>query len=347
MRGLDSLGYPRILDPAKVIREKIKARSLPTPDPFGDRGVVLLPAWRNANEEKFLRRQAEYELLRKALLYWDVVCWPQIQPIDMTAPFDQAVKRTSELSAIAEPEFDVLIREGVLQTLAIPVAPDFRTGPRPATLTPESVIDLHIDTYLNLEYHEPGCWAIAEAADRFIEPSGLVPSAEGALWTLSNLLPTPTFQVGYTDIVEFRRKHRQELLALRTQIDEFSAEIIKAPDSAHIYSATMRRLDSAIADVWKRIEEDRKHFARSTMRVAIAMLEGAFHGAVAGEAVSEFLTFPLATAAIGSAIAGAAVLGSIEVAKDMVANPAGVPGPAGYLYSYLKDAKKEGIVESM
>lgn len=334
----DNWPYPRVIEPAPMIRESLNSQSRPAPDPFGDRGVVLLPAWRNANEQTFSRREAEYALLRKALLYWDVICWPQLQqpPIHATTPIERILFRLNELP---EPELELLRKEGVLLHMPVTVMPDRWGQLHP--IRPESIFSQHIDIYLNLEYHDPGCWTIGEAADRFVVPSGLVPVKEGALWSLTNLLPAPALGTGHLEILDFRRRHKQELLQLRAQLDECLGQIRKNPDSAHVYGAAHRRLDSAIADVWKAIERERKKFVRSTLRIAIAMLEGGCHG----EIVSELLPLPRADAAIAGAAVGGAVLGGIEFVKELLMpNPTGLAGPCGYLYPYLSAAKESGIV---
>src|ERR1700733_1721316 len=346
MLGPETWSHPRVLFPAAQARRLMAAQPRRPPDPSGERGVVLLPAWRNAAGEMFRRREAEYSLLRKALLYWDVICWPQISTFDGLD--DELLRATrsrgSTIIDVPEPELQLLREEGVLSHYPIMVQGFAEPGRTyvPTVLTAEMMFAKHIDAFMNLELKEPGCWSISEASDRFVASSGLVPTTEGVIGTLTNMLPAPQAGVGYRHIIQFRRKHRQKLLAMRSLFDELAALI--ETGAMHGYQAAVARLDVALTEVWHAVEDDRAQFARVTAKIAVAGIEGSFHGFVAGELIAPMLPMPRAEAAAAAALAGAAAIAGVELVKEKVANPRDLPGAAAYLYPYLREAEKGGIV---
>jgi hypothetical protein len=346
MLGPETWPFPREFLSTAQARKRMDAQPRRPPDPSGERGVVLLPAWRNAAGEMFRRREAEYSLLRKALLYWDFVCWPQISTFATLEEELMRMARSGESSIIdvPEPELRLLREEGVLSHYPIVVqqyAEQDRTAV-PTVLTAEMMFSKHIDAFMNLELNEPGCWSISEASDRFVALSGLVPTTEGVIGRLTNILPAPQAGVGYRHIIQFRRKHRQKLLAMRSLLDELAALI--GTGTTHGYQAAVARLDVALTDVWHAVEDDRAQFGRVTAKIAVACIEGSFHGLVAGELITPMLPMPQAEAAAAAALAGAAAMAGVELAKEKVANPRNLPGAAAYLYPYLREAEKGGIV---
>jgi hypothetical protein len=61
---------PRIIVSAGQARREMANQAKEQSDPFGERGVVFLPAPRSSGESQFRREESEYGVLRRALLYW-------------------------------------------------------------------------------------------------------------------------------------------------------------------------------------------------------------------------------------------------------------------------------------
>jgi hypothetical protein len=330
MIGMQNWGFPRVMMHPDQVRQMMKQQPQKTPNPRGDRGVVLRSIWRREDHE--FRRPEDFALLRKSLLYWDVVAWPQfLPPMDMSGEFNAVVKRMVASEETGDADLEFLRREQVLDLM--PTAFLFASG---QTDPPEeSAWRYHESAFLNLEYHEPGQWAMAQSRTPFTSPAhAWSPNSDGALGSLTNLLPAPASGVTYRQIIEFRRANRELLVDFRMLLDELNLEIIANPRQAQIYSAAHRRLDATVADIWRSVHHQRFEAERITFGTAMAI--GGWAATGAGIAASfmqhPFVAFPLALAAIGGGL-----YGGLQYRNEHMANPADKPGAAAYLLKAMDD----------
>jgi len=325
MIGMHNWGHPRVLFHPQQVRQFMKTQARPVPNPFGDRGVVLRPIWRHEGGK--FRRPADFVLLRKLLLYWDVVAWPQFTTLELNMDFE-STKPYADL--------DFLGKEGVVQLM--PIVSGVFGRPEPQMPLEERAWRFHEQMYLNLEFQEPGQWAMGQSSTVFTSPiPNDVLTADGALGSLTNLLPAPAHGVSYEDILKFRRTNREALVTFRMLLDELSAEVMRNPDKARAYSVAHRRLDEAIKAIWVLAREQRFEARRITFGTALAFGAGAVAGIGLVLAAAPFVGFPLTLAAISGASAAGGGLGGLTYLNEKVANPAERQGTAAYLLRAIDD----------
>jgi hypothetical protein len=321
--GMQNWDYPRVMMHPVKVREFMKTQPRPIPDPLGDRGVVLRPIWRHEGGK--FQRPADFVLLRKLLLYWDVVVWPQFTTLEKDLDFE---------SKKPYADLDFLGREGVLQLHSVVTGIFGRS-------TPQINLEEHgwrfqEQTYLNLAFHEPGQWAMAQSSTTFASPLQSTPAADGVLGSLTNMLPSPADGVSYGKILNFRRSNRNALLDFRLHLDELNGQFLVNPDPLLGYTAAHRRLDESIRDLWRLASAQRFETRRITFGTALAFAAGALAGVGLGLTVAPFVGFPLTEAALeGAGLVGG--LTGLTYLNEKVANPSEQQGPTAYLLKAIDD----------
>jgi Family of unknown function (DUF6236) len=346
MIGPDTWPAPKIFLPGDYVRKDLARPRPPFNNPLGLRGVVLLPAWRNSDELQFVRREDDFTLLRKALLYWDVICWPQVQTMDMSRSYAETLNRMTGADAPLEAELDFLRAEGCLIDFHVPLfsIQAAMAGVSPPPLTATDAMKLHVDAYLNLELREPGVWSLTQSTDEFGVPASVAPVSDGALGILTNLLPAPIRGVSYEAIIEFRRRRRAELLALRSGLDELALEIVRS-DSSVAYGAGLRRLEAAVLDCWKVCAADKLRCRQATLTLALALAGGAITGVSNAATILPLLGLDHLSPIIAGVIGGGVGTMGASLIKRLVPNPTALPGTCAHLYPYLRAAEDTKIVQ--
>ena len=169
-------------------------------------------------------------------------------------------------------------------------------------------------------------------------------NTDGALGSLTNLLPEPAEGVTFQEILNFRRRNREPLEAFRFFLDELALRIQANPSSLS-HNHEHERLDQAIAEIWDKAREQQFAARRSSFGSVLSMVWEGVGGAVDAIAVASVFDFPLANAAMIGALAGAAAgaLKSPEgfiLSKAKLAKFTGMPAYAVYLLA----ARDEGII---
>ena len=228
--------------------------------------------------------------LRKALLYWDVICWPRIQTLDMRMPFPEALARLGELPTANEPVMQLLSDEGCLIDYPVAVG-SVQADLRPPQLSSSDMVKAHVDAYLNLEIREPGIWSLVQQSDQLGLPISVAPVTDGVVGRLANSLPAPRLDVSHLDVIQFRRRHRDAFLALRVGLDDLALAVVDSNSPHFAWEENRTRLESALVDLWKACAASKLKWYQSTLKVVIAALAGAVTGAATSKLTSsEFPT---------------------------------------------------------
>jgi hypothetical protein len=159
------------------------------------------------------------EILRHYILYWDKIDWPSNNIVE---------------SHRITPELDFLIDEGVIQRTHV-VFSSYRGNPFNAILEAQERVLKHLND------SEPGCWSLVQAAKELSQPdksSELISSIDVQLYSA---IPVPVPDVPLDDVLYFKMKRRDELLALRSAMDDLYGHII---DSADIPRAKIHAIDT-------------------------------------------------------------------------------------------------------
>jgi hypothetical protein len=126
-------------------------------------------------------------------------------------------------------------------------------------------------------------WVIHQVGQDIAVPEEIATTKEVIRVTLVNALPVPTEPVPIQELLEFKHRHRSEFAALHDAMDELYIEILKSPDPALAYQASVTRFRDSIDGV-QRVTRNRfastKKFEFSTelnlnaTNVATAMAMG-------------------------------------------------------------------------
>ncbi|MFT5033285.1 MAG: hypothetical protein ACI9OO_001217 [Bacteroidia bacterium] len=131
------------------------------------------------------------------------------------------------------------------------------------------------------------------------------------------------------DILEFKESHRDELIAFRTYLDELYQKIIASADIPRAKITELQRLETAIKDVNRVLNESKIRVALRSMKSVISGVDGVI-GVAAGVASASFIPFsPL--------IAGVAAAGVSVAGKMIMHSHDSLPTE----FTYLKSISKE------
>jgi hypothetical protein len=215
--------------------------------------------------------------LRSNLLFWDKLVYPiSLEPI-----FNIGTESA---------ETDFLIDAGVL------------TRPTPAPLSilgPRLHINGYLSVFRKLDVKEPGQWSLAvdEAMQDLILKDQTEPMT-GAQIALYNCIPVPDQDVPLAEILEFKEKRSNELLAFRHHLERVSQQVAKAADHARSLKTETEALDKAIADQLKVAKECK-------FKLKLGSLGGKFN--VTSGLIAGLSAFKSGLSITESVLAGAAV----------------------------------------
>jgi Family of unknown function (DUF6236) len=162
--------------------------------------------------------------LRFSLLFWDKLDFPTNNIIGFGS--DQ--------------EADFLASAGILQRTPVemPLVGD------PADLYRAA----HVTAYKALEQHEPGVWSLATGERSISFADDDLDGGRGALVRLHHAIPVPDKDVPLQDVLEFRTRRRDELLALRHHLEQVYQRVLDAGDGPLAWNTEVAALERAITD---------------------------------------------------------------------------------------------------
>ena len=104
-------------------------------------------------------------------------------------------------------------------------------------------------TLQQFESETPGMWSLGGGKNSLLIKGNMATQNSGSLLQLLNALPVPKEDTPLAEILEFKRKRRPELLALREYIEQLSMEISSSADSVDSLNEKLRLLDVACSDL--------------------------------------------------------------------------------------------------
>ena len=173
--------------------------------------------------------------LRYWLLFWDKLNFPLIEGINIGAGDDGEF-----LESIG-----VLERHRVSGTR-------IRLFAEPEENLPEEQFQCHfMRAFHELEAAERGTWSLATGDRSITLDEDPLEECRGVLVRLHRALPVPDHDVPLDDILRFKDKRRDELLALRCHLEATYQRIAGAPDGPLAIKTELAALDGALADFLK------------------------------------------------------------------------------------------------
>jgi hypothetical protein len=192
----------------------------------GKRGIVISPPFaRLQNGGVRVGGYLSTIEIRKYMLYWDEIDYPDNDFVSVDAGTDM----------------QCLIDCGFASRTRVSFQGGVSSGEGEFFLAAQQAA---FDEHNQLE---PGAWSMAQPVDEpyFANaPSSL--SIEYEIW---NMLPVPSNDVPLNEILEFKAKRRDELLALRVFLDEMHQAILSSADIPRAKNTQLAKLELALKDV--------------------------------------------------------------------------------------------------
>jgi len=170
--------------------------------------------------------------LRKYLLYWDVIDYPDNNIISMALC----------------PDLQFLHDVGVLKRTLVRFSGSISVDSTIFISAQQTAFDVN-------SKNEPGQWSLAQASNSIFFPNAV--NALAIEFSLKNMLPTPSAEVPLTDILEFKQKRQTELESLRVHLDDVYQLVINSADIPHAMNAQIRRLELSLADLNSTLNESK------------------------------------------------------------------------------------------
>jgi Family of unknown function (DUF6236) len=164
--------------------------------------------------------------LRFALLFWDKLDYPD-----------------NNIISIGEPTVDFLQDVGILKRTMVTVSGSGNGV--------QMALAAHLHAFRTLDQNEPGVWSLGAGKNSVSFPERELEARRGVLVRLYEAIPVPDKDVPIQDILDFRAKRKDELLALRYHLDSIYQRIIAAGDGALSLQSEIDALERAIIDYLK------------------------------------------------------------------------------------------------
>lgn len=251
--------------------------------------------------------------LRFWLLFWDRLCWPQ---------------NTVVKGMPAEPTEEYLLEAGILTRPNFVVSGTFDY----------STLFAHIQrqAFFDLSEKEPGLWSLAEGERSFNDLNNTFTVDTGLSYDLYQAIPVPDIAVPLAEILEFKQKRRDELLALRIEMESLATRFAAGGDDQVSMLSTLASIEMASLDAIKVSRESKFPFRLADAKISFSMDLQKFMGPVLTAALLggfQFSTLNTMLAAAGLALQQEAV--SLKFSADFgIANNRLKDHPYRYVASY-------------
>ena len=214
--------------------------------------------------------------LRFALLFWDKLVWPVNTFLLQTGCSD------SKLLADC----------GVLER------PQYTLGGSPA----EVMLNAQLRAFADCESKQPGAWGIMQSENSLHFEEGVLAPSIGASIELIRAVPIPTVGTPVEEILEFKEKRIDELLAFRTHIEALAKNVHGSADKSAELAKHIADIQSACSDLTSVGREFRFPMHRGNFKAGLN-LERSLVGKVLG-AWQWGSTFGLEAATVSAAAVG-------------------------------------------
>lgn len=195
------------------------------------RGIVLSPSFTVTPNGMISCGGDSSKLeLRKYLLYWDEIDYP-----------------SNSLIHISSSDIDYLEQTNALKRTHVAFQGPVNSG------RGEFFIAAQEAALAENQKKEPGCWSMAQISGvPFYTQSHVGISVDFELY---GMLPVPTDDTPLVDILEFKMKRKDELVAFRNYLDDIYQKIISSADIPRAKNTEIARLEIAINDLNRVLNE--------------------------------------------------------------------------------------------
>ncbi|WP_335871973.1 DUF6236 family protein [Bacillus sp. 2205SS5-2] len=258
------------------------------------KGIVVSPVEIIGKNSISVNGTIEPEKLRKYLLYWDKIDFPQSNIIGFGN----------------SPDLEFLENAGVLKRSRFHV----RGG--------GEVADLHLKVQLTAlrknNDTERGCWSLAQEGINFVIPTRETVLDRCIELSLYNSLPIPSIESSFEDILTFKERRNDELLEFRLLLDGIFQEILKAGDSERAIETHLHKIDRQVDAISRTMNESIGKVLWSNLKVRFDV----------GDLIRNTTIGAFGASQLGVSVTTGAALGlasSIKLNTEMLLKPKGIP----------------------
>lgn len=274
---------------------------------MNERGIVVSPPFSvlPTGGIQFGGDPAPLEM-RKYLLYWDKIDYPD-----------------NNLVSVHSHDIDALMQLGVLERTFVQFQGAFSTGNGEFFIAAqEKVFSKRSETF-------PGSWSMAQLSTTPFYTQG--EKKISIDFELYGALPVPSADTPFTDILEFKERRKDEMLAFRSYLDDVYQKILISPDSARARNTEIDRLESAVHSISRTLSESKIKKAIGSLRNTIQSEPISILGMGATFAFAAPTIIPMSPF-----IAGPAAVGITIAFKSMFTPSKNVDSNLAYLESCIK-----------
>ncbi len=255
---------------------------------------------------------------RRHLLYWDAMVYAYAN--DMGLPnFDQLhdLKFLRDSGVLGVENVRVTTEEIGCPHLANPVemskasflfsantpTEDNPTGQTllesPISIWPELTRFSQFKLASELNSRGNGTWTVSQSGGNFKFPLNKIDNGRLAEASLYGVLPVPGENTPLEDILEFKQNRRDQLLQFRSAMDEFYLNIISSPDQYRAIRMCTDKLDLALIDLSKCLNESGMQTFFTTLKLYLNNDDNKFLSTLLGMIGANKAGFPME---IGAAV---------------------------------------------
>lgn len=266
-----------------------------------ERGLILSPPIAISADMVKYRSELDASELRAGIMYWDKICFPKNNVFEFGLSDDAGF----------------LIQEDLAFQTSFVVAGSYPHNELVERTYTESLLCLQKDG---------GNWALARG-DKSLSVVEDVAAIDALSFKIHSGIPIPDRDVPLNEILEFKHRRTDEIIALRHAIDDVCVEIYNDPEGLEGESSHIRTLNDAILDHLKSTKEAKFRSLLSGVKLKID--RNTVVGAVEGYRLGNDIGMPSAISAVIGVAGGALYSASREVGWGKSVN-------AGSPYEYVR-----------
>jgi hypothetical protein len=272
------------------------------------KGIVISPKFQPLPNGIKFDGDIDASDLRKYLLYWDEI-----------------VLAENNIVVIRSNDFNYLVSAGVAKKERIIFTGSFKIDSGLMIVSQQAA-------WAQREQAEPGVWSIAQSSYLPYFVDGVNKSV--IEFELYNVPPIPSEDVPLNDILEFKQRRKDELLAFRVHLDELYQSVLSAENTQSAKNAALIKINIALSAINKTLEESNIRKGISSLRSTIQSdFSGIIGTALAAGTISNFLQMT-------PVVAGLAGGGFYLAVKTLIApNVIAQNKPFNYIKSSIKEIR--------
>lgn len=264
------------------------SKEVASPSTQSKRGLVVSPPVEVfGNTLRAKSPNLDPQELRCAVFLWDQIVWPSSRAIHFTGG----------------PDEQFLEKEGFLSRPEYTVNGDVAQG----------YVQSQIMAFNDLDRREPGVWSLSQGENSLLLKGGQLIEAGNAQLRLHRAIPVPNFDVPFAEVLEFKIRRKDEILAMRQEIDNLLIFLNDSDGYEETLKKQVSNIDRACADAIRVGREWQFPVRLTNFKVTykirpLATVAGAITGVLGSKAVELAASYDLLAGMVGAAIATAPAL---------------------------------------